>query len=197
MLIWSKNCQTPRFTKSEKPLYLLIQDDYRQKKKLMLPLPFPIFDLLYSAHAAHLLVSAQMNNCLPKQLLPCNWITGEENRCYPNSLLPGNLWHRSIILSAQITCTMLIIIYSPKIYNLHYSNSPGYQNFFLEFRSSSFRMTFQFRHFQFGAFVSNFYAEFLRIKFKLGRFSRLCFDYFELSFEINFLWLDNDILSFF
>ena len=124
-----------------------------------------------------------MNNCLPKQLLPCNWITGEENRCYPNSLLPGNLWHRSIILSAQITCTMLIIIYSPKIYNLHYSNSPGYQNFFLEFRSSSFRMTFQFRHLQFGAFVSNFYAEFLRIKFKLGRFSRLCFDYFELSFE--------------
>ena len=75
------------------------------------------------------------------------------------------------------------IIYSPKIYNLHYSNSPGYQNFFLEFRSSSFRMTFQFRHLQFGAFVSNFYAEFLRIKFKLGRFSRLCFDYFELSFE--------------
>ena len=32
-----------------------------------------------------------MNNCLPEQLLPSNWITNEENSCYPNSLLPNNL----------------------------------------------------------------------------------------------------------
>ena len=44
-----------------------------------------------STHAAHLIVSEQMNSCLPEQLLPGNWITDEENSCYPNSLLPGNL----------------------------------------------------------------------------------------------------------
>ena len=47
-----------------------------------------------STYAAHLIVSEQMNSCLPEQLLPGNWITDEENSCYPNSLLPGNLGTR-------------------------------------------------------------------------------------------------------
>ena len=40
-------------------------------------------------------------------------------------------------------------------------------------------MSFQFRLSNFGAFVSNFYVAFLRIKF--GGFSRLCFEYFGFS----------------
>ena len=40
-------------------------------------------------------------------------------------------------------------------------------------------MAFNFAGSNFGAFVSNFYAAFLRFKF--GGFSRLCFDYFSFS----------------
>ena len=43
-----------------------------------------------------MLVSVQMSSCLPKQLLPGNWITGKENSCYPNSSLPGNLWYNFV-----------------------------------------------------------------------------------------------------
>ena len=65
---------------------------------LLFPLPFPIFDLVHNtAHAAHLLVSVQMNSCIPEQLLPGNWITDEENSCYPNSSLPGSFQCQSII----------------------------------------------------------------------------------------------------
>ena len=52
---------------------------------LFLPPALPY--LLSSAHAAQLMIFKQMNSCLPEQLLPGNWITGEENSCYPNSLL--------------------------------------------------------------------------------------------------------------
>ena len=48
----------------------------------------PLLYLLSSACAVHLLFSVQMTSCLSQQLLPSNWITGEENSCYPNSSLP-------------------------------------------------------------------------------------------------------------
>ena len=51
----------------------------------------------------------QMNSCLPEQLLPGKWITGEESSCYPNSSLPGNLWYRSIIFSACAPCSILMV----------------------------------------------------------------------------------------
>ena len=57
---------------------------------LLLPLPFPIFDLVHVQLI--MLVSVQMKSCLPG-----NWITNEEKSCYPNSLLPSNHWSRSII----------------------------------------------------------------------------------------------------
>ena len=64
------------------------------------PLPY----IWSSAHAAHLLVSVQMNSCLPEQLLSGNWINAEENSFYPNSWLPGNFCYKSIIFSAHAPC---------------------------------------------------------------------------------------------
>ena len=64
----------------------------------------PLLYLWSSACAVHLLFSEQMNSCLPEQLLPGNWITGEENSCYPKSSLPGDLWYQSIIFSASAPC---------------------------------------------------------------------------------------------
>ena len=36
----------------------------------LLPLPFPVCDLVHVHCAVHLLFSVQMNSCLPEQLLP-------------------------------------------------------------------------------------------------------------------------------
>ena len=55
-------------------------------------LPPPLTHLWSSARAAHLLVSVQMNSCIPELLLPGNWKTDKENNCYPNSSLSGYLW---------------------------------------------------------------------------------------------------------
>ena len=70
------------------------QDDYPRSQ-----LPSTVH---VHCRAAHLLVSVQMNSCLPEQLFHRNWITDEENSCYQNSSLPGNLWYRSITFSAQV-----------------------------------------------------------------------------------------------
>ena len=44
-----------------------------------------------------------MNSCLPKQILPRNWIFNEENNCDPNSLFPGN---RSYWFYSTLTYTI-------------------------------------------------------------------------------------------
>ena len=51
-----------------------------------LPIPY----LWSSTHAAHLIILIHINSCLPKQLLPSNWVPDEEHSSYPNSLLPCN-----------------------------------------------------------------------------------------------------------
>ena len=77
-------------------------------KKLLLPLPFPIFDRVHIMQSMLLFPvlmnriaftgkwitgeenSSYLNSSL---LLPSKWITGEENSCYLNSSLLGNLWY--------------------------------------------------------------------------------------------------------
>ena len=81
--------------------------------------PSPFLSLIC---AAHLLVSVQMNSCLPKQLLPGNWITNEENSCHPSSSLPANFWYRSIIVFA---CAPCLSLYRPKYMCIFYCNPQG------------------------------------------------------------------------
>ena len=109
--------------------YLLRQDDYPSITYYCLwgeyvsfahPLPY----LWSSASAVHLLITVQMSICLSEQLLPGNWITGEENSCYPNSSLPRNLWIQSIIFSARAPC-LQYFNKAQNIWVLFYSNPPG------------------------------------------------------------------------
>ena len=106
-----------RKIKQEKPLTCSDNDDYPSlpsnvcgEKRIILPLPFLIFDLVHVQFICFFLV--QMSSCLPDQLLPGNWITSEEYQLLPEELVtPGNLWYRSIIFSACAPCSFL---YSPK-----------------------------------------------------------------------------------
>ena len=76
----------------------------------------------------------------------------------------------------------MLVFIAQNIWVLFYSNPPGRQqagNFSWKFLSSSFRMTFQIRYFQFGAFI---YVAFLR--FKYGGFSRPLLRLFRLFSDI-------------
>ena len=82
------------------------------------PPPTSLLSLIYrySALAAHLIVSVQINSCLPEQLFRGNWVTDEENSCYLNSLVPGALGNGPFFFLC--TCTMLILI-QPKMYGFY------------------------------------------------------------------------------
>ena len=103
------------------------------------PLPFPIFDLVHVQLIAHLLVSVQMNSCLPKQLLPGNWITDEENSCNLNSRLLINICYRSIF--------SMYMHHSPKF--MSFIIPGGWAIFLLNSDKVRFGMAFQNSLFQF------------------------------------------------
>ena len=107
-------------------LYLLRRDNYPKVpitvcggKKFLLPLPFPIFDLVHVQFICFYCTDEQL---FTEQLLPGNRITGEENSCYPNSSLPGNLFYRSIF-SLHVHHAYFNI--AQIIWVLFYSNPPG------------------------------------------------------------------------
>ena len=68
------NCSDKTNTPGLNHLVLFVRGGY------FLPLPFPICDLVH-VQLISLIVSVQMNSCLPEQLLPGNWVTDEENGC--------------------------------------------------------------------------------------------------------------------
>ena len=70
----------------------------------------PLSYLWSSARAAHLIVSVQMNYCLPSQLLPNKWITDEENSCYPK-----NFSYLYIIFA----CGRSPCLFQPKTYEFY------------------------------------------------------------------------------
>ena len=80
------------WTNIEKPLTCSITPVYLELfvggKKLLLPLPFPIFDLVHIMQSM-LLFPVLMNRIA----FTGKWITGEENSCYLNSSLLGKFWY--------------------------------------------------------------------------------------------------------